>query len=92
MQLQFFCITKKLKIIRPILLILPVALFVLSGCATDRKAREIIKRADSSCDLSHLGRNKLYYSPSYKRYLDNNISHIKRNRTSSMKIVKVRRY
>jgi len=65
-------------------------MIISSGCATDRKAREIIKRADSSCDLAHLGRNKLYYSPSYKKHLGNNVRHIRRNRSSSMKIVKVR--
>jgi hypothetical protein len=67
-----------------------MAMMITSGCATDRKAREIIKRADSSCDLSHLGKNKLYYSPSYKKHLANNVKHIRRNRNSSLKIVKVR--
>jgi len=65
-------------------------IFALSGCATDRKAREIIKRVDSSCDLSHLGKNKLYYSPSYKRHLNNNVKHIKRKSTSSMKTKRIR--
>jgi len=65
-------------------------MMISSGCAADRKAREIIKRADSSCDLSHLGKNKLYYSSSYKKHLGNNVRHIRRNRNSSVKIVKVR--
>jgi len=62
----------------------------LPGCAADRKAREIIKRVDSSCDLSHLGKNKLYYAPSYKRHVGNNVKHIKKKSHSSMNITKVR--
>lgn len=50
-----------------------------SGCASERKVQQIIKRADSSCDLSHLGKNKLYYSSKYRRHLSNNIRKINRN-------------
>jgi len=85
-----FNIIRVLKILKPFLFLLAAALFLFSGCAADRKAREIIKRADSSCDLSHLGRNKLYYSQSYKRHIAGNVKHIRRNRSSAMKIVKVR--
>ncbi|MFH0843194.1 MAG: hypothetical protein V1903_11305 [Bacteroidota bacterium] len=71
-------------------LVIIIVLTFATGCAADRKAREIIRRADSSCDLAHLGRNKLYYSPSYKRHLGYNLKHIRRNRNSNIKIVKVR--
>jgi hypothetical protein len=68
-----------------------VASITGTGCATDRKAREIVKRATTStCDLSHLGKNKYYYSPKYKRHLDKNVKQIKRKRTSSMKATKIR--
>ena len=68
-----------------------LVLMIGTGCATDRKARAILKKASSSeCDLSHLGRNKYFYSSKYKRHLDNNVKHIKKKRGSSMKITKVR--
>ncbi|MCX6302535.1 MAG: hypothetical protein NTW82_10155 [Bacteroidia bacterium] len=66
------------KILKLALFIFLAALFAFSGCATERKARAIIRKNDTSCDLTRLGRNKLYYSPSYKRFLSNNVRHIGR--------------
>jgi len=63
-----------------ILFLLLIALIAGGGCATDKKAREIIKKADSSCDLAHLGKNKYYYSPHYKKRLASNIKMINRRK------------
>jgi hypothetical protein len=61
------------------LVLLLITLIAGTGCASDRKAREIMKRARaSSCDLSHLGRNKYYYSPHYKKRLSSNVRDINR--------------
>jgi hypothetical protein len=78
------------RLYRLVIFLIFLILIIGSGCATDRKAREIIKRADSSCDLSHLGKNKFYYSPSYKRHLKNNIRQINHKKTSGMKRIKIR--
>jgi len=72
-----------LKIVRTgcfFLLLLLISLIGGTGCASDRKAREIIRRTDSSCDLAHLGRNKYYYSPKYKRLLSSNYREIKKRK------------
>ena len=62
-----------------IFLIFVLILLAGSGCASDRKVSEIIKRSNTSCDLSHLGKNKLYYSSKYQRHLLNNVKKINRN-------------
>lgn len=61
------------------LLLVLVILVAGTGCASERKAKQIIKSAGTStCDLSHLGKNKYYYSPHYKKRLASNIRHIRR--------------
>ena len=78
MTLNPFHISGGINIPKYILLLLLAAAFALSGCATEKKARTIIRKNDTSCDLTRLGRNKLYYSPWYKRHLVNNIREIGR--------------
>ncbi len=68
-----------LRLLKPFILIFILILITGSGCASERKVQQIIKRADSSCDLSHLGKNKFYYSSKYRRHLSNNIRQINRN-------------
>jgi hypothetical protein len=67
-----------MNMLKFLLLLLLAAAFAFSGCATERKASKIIRKIDTSCDLTRLGRNKLYYSPWYKRHLTNNIREIGR--------------
>jgi len=67
-----------LRLFKPFILIFILILITGSGCASDMKARKIIQRVDSSCDLSHLGKNKIYYSKKYKRHLSGNIRDLKR--------------
>jgi hypothetical protein len=66
------------KILKLSPIIFLAALFAFSGCATERKAQAIIRKNDTSCDLTRLGRNKLFYSPWYQRHLTNNVREIKR--------------
>jgi len=74
-------ILKLVKIGFFVMLLLLVTLITDTGCASDKKARQIIKRAaDSSCDLSHLGRNKYFYSPHYKKRLSSNVRNIDRRK------------
>jgi hypothetical protein len=74
-------ILKLVKIGSFVLLLLVVTLITGTGCATDKKARQIVKRAaNSSCDLSHLGRNKYFYSPHYKKRLSINVRNIDRRK------------
>jgi|GEM_PF-6226133 len=67
------------RLIKLAIFVFLLVLFAGSGCASERKVQQIIKRADSSCDLSHLGKNKIYYSSKYRKHLSNNIRKINRN-------------
>jgi hypothetical protein len=62
--------SKAIKILKCSFLFLLIVLFTGTGCASSKKniAYEN-KRKDSLCDLSHLGRNKYYYSNYYQKKL-----------------------
>jgi len=53
-----------------------IALFTGTGCASAKKNRVYSKSKESLCDLSHLGKNKYYYSANYQRKLAKSITKI----------------
>jgi hypothetical protein len=52
-----------------LLVLLIVLLPATTGCAASKKYTPVDKRKESLCDLTHLGKNKYYYSGYYKRKL-----------------------
>jgi hypothetical protein len=46
-----------------------IVLFTGTGCASVKKNRIHPKRKEALCDLSHLGKNKYFYSAHYQRKL-----------------------
>jgi len=58
-----------------------VLLLLASGCAVTTKT-DFIKRkqAESTCDLSRLGRNKYFYSGHYQRKLAGSLKMYKKQR------------
>ena len=46
-----------------------IVLFAVTGCAPVKKNKDIFLTKESLCDLSHLGRNKYFYSAHYQKKL-----------------------
>jgi len=46
-----------------------ILLLLATGCASSKKYVTVDKRKQSLCDLTHLGKNKYYYSDYYARKL-----------------------
>lgn len=44
-----------------------IALFTCTGCASAKKSKIHSIRKESLCDLTHLGKNKYFYSKYYER-------------------------
>jgi len=61
---------KAMKIVRLLFLLLIIALFTCTGCATAKKdPYHKKKRQTSHIDATQLGRNKYYFSTSYQKKL-----------------------
>jgi len=69
--------SKATKILISAFLFLLIALFTGTGCASAKKqASYINKKNQALCDLSHLGRNKYYYSKYYQNKLARSVKRI----------------
>jgi hypothetical protein len=68
---------KTKRFFKCLLLFLFVSLFIGTGCATAKKGtsnpkkKNVVhaKSKESLCDLSHLGKNKYFYSATYQKNL-----------------------
>jgi len=58
-----------IRILKSSFIVILVMVFTCTGCASAKKTRIDFKRTESLCDLSHLGRNKYYYSTYYQKKL-----------------------
>jgi hypothetical protein len=58
-----------IRILKSLFIVLLVVVFTCTGCATAKKTGLNFKRKESLCDLSHLGKNKYYYSTYYQKKL-----------------------
>jgi len=61
--------SKAIKILEYLFVSAFIVLFTCTGCATVKKNKFHSIRKESLCDLSHLGKNKYFYSKSYGRKL-----------------------
>lgn len=61
------------RMIKYLLFFLMIVIFTGTGCASAKKARPPDKQEQSLCDLSHLGKNKYYYSNHYQKKLKKSI-------------------
>jgi len=59
--------------IKYLFIFLLIVIFAGTGCATAKKARPPDKQEQDLCDLSHLGKNKYYYSRHYQNKLKKSI-------------------
>lgn len=57
------------RLSKKIIWLLLILLFLVTGCAASKKYTPVDKRKESLCDLTHLGKNKYYYSDYYARKL-----------------------
>ncbi len=68
---------KAIRILKYLFIFLLIALFTGTGCASAKKnIAYSMKKKESLCDLSHLGRNKYYYSNYYQKKLARSIKKI----------------
>lgn len=61
--------SKSIGIIKYAFVIFIFVFFTITGCASTKKSVVFSKKNESLCDLSHLGKNKYFYSASYQRRL-----------------------
>jgi hypothetical protein len=62
--------SKEIRILKYSFIFMLIALLAGTGCASAKKNIAYKnKQKDSLCDLSHLGRNKYYYSNYYQKKL-----------------------
>ena len=63
--------SKKIREILFLIISVCIVIMVTTGCASAKQHRYFKKKGfmdtGSSCDLSHLGKNKYFYSHSYQR-------------------------
>jgi hypothetical protein len=71
-----FIMLKTIKILKYTIIIVIIILFTGTGCASAKKTRFTLKNKETVCDLSHLGRNKYFYSAYYQRKLINSTKKI----------------
>lgn len=67
---------KAIKILISTFVFIFIVLLTGTGCASVKKNRVYSKSKESLCDLSHLGKNKYFYSAYYKRKLSKSIKKI----------------
>ena len=60
---------KTIRILKYAYVLLLIALFTSTGCASAKKNMISVKSKESLCDLSRLGKNKYFYSTNYQRKL-----------------------
>jgi hypothetical protein len=71
-----FIMLKTIKILKYTIVIVIIILFTSTGCASAKKTRFTLMNKETVCDLSHLGRNKYFYSAYYQRKLINSTKKI----------------
>ena len=66
-----------MKILKYLFALLLTIALTSTGCVSVKKSRIPDKKAQAACDLSHLGKNKYYYSKYYQRKLHRSFKKIK---------------
>jgi hypothetical protein len=61
--------SKTVRILKYTWVFVIIVLFAVTGCASAKKTKFSLKTKETLCDLSHLGRNKYFYSSYYQRKL-----------------------
>lgn len=68
--------SKAIRILKVTFIFIFIVAFTCTGCATTMKNKIYSRKKESLCDLSHLGKNKYYYSKYYERKLTKSIKKI----------------
>ncbi|MGD0582951.1 MAG: hypothetical protein ABR974_08415 [Bacteroidales bacterium] len=68
-----------IRIFKIIFILVSVVAITGTGCVSERKKYITYKKAESTCDLTRMGKNKYYYSSHYQRKLDKSIKEISRH-------------
>jgi len=72
--------SKSIRILKHIFVSAFIVVFTCTGCASAKKNKFSYKKTESTCDLSHLGRNKYFYSSYYQRKLAKSVKEIARHK------------